>query len=306
MKKFKVWYDNENNYIVYNEDIKNVISLYPNFRVEEDKDYSYMKYIEIIKNKCERCIDDKGNAILYKNTEVYKFVTSTGNVYIRLLKSVFYLDIVYYIRKDLDSFSDNVCWTVCKPKDIVDTFLQNTRQSNVDTISLNQFKQIKTKLFYNSNGKKMWFDNMGNFYWAFKWALPNKKKINDYNEFKDNKDAVLVKYFTTDYHNEQKWFSNIDNFHNWFNDTNKSKENINIPKYEILIQGYNLLNPNDRKCVQSLPYFDIMKEYELHTSIPTIVRTWCGLIDSKYSHYDEIQEIIINLYKFLDKKNKRE
>ena len=117
---------------------------------------------------------------------------------------------------------------------------------------------------------------------------------------------MLVKYFTTDYHNEQKWFSNIDNFHNWFNDTNKSKENINIPKYEILIQGYNLLNPNDRKCVQSLPYFDIMKEYELHTSIPTIVRTWCGLIDSKYSHYDEIQEIIINLYKFLDKKNKRE
>lgn len=136
-----------------------------------------------------------------------------------------------------------------------------TKQNYEPCISLKELKKRKAKKYYNKNRVSYWVDDKGCFYEADKGILPNKKKIEEYDHFKGNKEAVFVSYGKEVFNCKKKWFDSIEQFLDFF-----EKEEADFPptsgtlKYSILKTGYTLIAPDERKIISALPYIDVDKE----------------------------------------------
>jgi hypothetical protein len=93
--------------------------------------------------------------------------------------------------------------------------------------------------------------------------MPSKKDLEEYEQFKNNQDAVCVQYGIQGGERILKWFKSEAEFQKVY-----AEYRANTPSYRgftdyyIKRKGYNKPHPNDRKCIFRLPYFDFEKEYK--------------------------------------------
>lgn len=261
------------------------------------KDNSYLKKLDEIKNMstfmgCDRL-----------NYEVYKFPYNGSYVLVRLHKDENgdYYDILQFQRWDCKGQMNPITWNMCNTIEFIymftDEYLDETQGY---IVTPRELKKLKPYKFYNKNNEVMWVDDNGCVYTAEKHLLPNKENKAEYNQFKDNPDAVSVRFtdgrFSDNY--SIRWFDNIDTFKDFFQELHRDRNPVfGKPSYEIRKRGYNRKNPDDRKCILKLPYINLNKELQNGTPIPNIVDCWARKCSSSWQGrnfdiHDYLTEVI--------------
>lgn len=242
--------------------LKNMVSNIISY--EEIFDTTYLEYVEKIKeNSIETLFD-------YRGREIWKIPYADKYILYRpYIQDGEYLDGGEYQRWDNIQYVNPIGFIMCEPKEFYEMFLNDKHiKLPIDVVSLNDMKKLKAKRFYNKENMAMWFDNNGYFYYADKHDLPSKKTKEEYEKFKNNPNAVYVRYGTeVAFMSNLEWYSSKEEFLDKFH-----QEELNHPTYlsklyyEIKKLGYNRMNPNDYKVIFRLPYFNLQKEYDISTT----------------------------------------
>ena len=246
------------------------------------QDNSYLEKIDKIKSVSTFMGYDR------QNHEVYKFPYNGSFILVRLHKDKDsdYYDILYFQRWDCKGLINPVTWNLCNATEFFEMFIEEYSDNTQGfIISPKELKRLKPHKFYNKNGEIMWIDNNGCIYTAEKWCMPNKKNKAEYEQFKNNSEAVFVKFtkgtYGTDY--SRRWFDNIDVFKEFFQELHKDRNpSYATPTYEVLNRGYRRIDPNDRKVILKLPYMNICKELRMGTPITNIAACWAKMCDRSW------------------------
>lgn len=175
-------------------------------------------------------------------------------------------------------------------------------------LSARELKKRKAKKFFNKDNLCFWVDDRKRFYVASKSALPTKKKMDEYKTFKDNSQAVLVRW-GKGWKDKCRWFKDFSEFEDVFN-----AEEADLPavmgsiSYRIIKTGYNGISPMDDKVIYELPEFDLLgklnenkKKYRFNENYAYRCTAKEWLVQDKifeYVHFDyyEIIERLIKEY----------
>lgn len=279
---------------LYYKDYDTAYENNPDCEIKECDDYDYLKYINRIQQKSIQTLYD------YKGREVEKIPYNSDYILVRFWydnesNEKYFYDGLEYQRHDENEFTQPITWNCSTPEQFYNNFLNIPEHNDlpIEFISNNQIKKLKGKKFYNKNNKAYFVDNQGYYYMGCKSDIKYKK---EYEEFKDEKNAVWVTYGVPCSGKEfHKWFHSIDDFQIEYQ---KYVDNLprgyGKPTYKILKHGYKKVTPNDCKYLARLPYFNLYKEYKLEKvntyntkSISnTLARKWCGLLKG-YKMYGE-------------------
>lgn len=264
-------------------------------------DTSYLRYISKILSV------SKLKGYDYRGREVWIYPYCNCEIWVKLYKDKDgdYYDICAYQRQKSGAGISPITWTMINPKTFCENF-GNTKSEQLPqgyNITPRDIKKMKATKFYNKNGEAMWVDEQGFFYTADKHDLPSFKKLQEYNTFKDNLEAVYVKFCIPTSDNphgnaKYKWFNNEKSFLEYYNNMIKDCPSCYAsPSYQILKCGYRKVNPADRKVILRLPYIDIDTEVRMMTPISDIVKMWSNLCDKRwfdnnFDVYDYLENIL--------------
>lgn len=247
-------------------------------KICEDTDLSFYDYVEKIKkSSTETFFDIKGR-------QICKIPYNTGYIMYRQFVDEddgSFLDGCLYQRFDNIGTTFPALKTLSTPKEFYELFIANNQQSDgkLTMVSPMYLQRQKAKMIYNKNNYRFWQDKSGRFYVANKSWLISKRDKDEYMKFRDNNDAVLVSFGTEVAFRQSQWFNNIDEFFEMFSPL---KEQNSSMYYEILKRGYKKLPPEERKCIISLPEFDLKREIFLaksttaneHNLVKKLLNTW--------------------------------
>lgn len=172
---------------------------------------------------------------------------------------------------------------ISSPQEFYEMFLDKpeTKQNDVELISINDLKRRKAKIYLRQNNMKYWIDADDMFYAAKNEWLPTKTSKEEYEMFCGSEDAVLVSYGTEVAFRTTKWFKNLSEFEEFFKERQSKNSSL---YYEVLKRGYKRKSPEDRKLIISFPYIDIDKEVWLarnetansNSVVNHVFNTWFG------------------------------
>lgn len=268
------------------------------------QDNSYLDKIDKIKSVSTLMGYDR------QNHEVYKFPYNGSFILVILHKDKNgdYYDILDFQRWDCRGLINPITWSLCNAAEFFEMFAEEYSDNTQGfIISPKELKKLKPQKFYNKDGETMWIDSNGCIYIVEKWLMPNKKNKAEYEQFKNNPNAVWIKFInglhSTDY--SYRWFDNIDAFKDFFQELHKDRSPAYAtPTYEILKHGYKKANPDDRKVILKLPYMNIHKELRMGTPIPNIANCWAKMCHHSWQGrdlciYDYLIEVISHYAEWL-------
>ena len=280
---------------MYYKSIDEAKQKHPDAEITIDMDKSFIDSVEKIKALSEHTFHD------YKGREVWKIPHNGKFILYRQYEyDGEYIDGCDYQRWDNVFGMNPITWTASDPKNFEKLFLRSKPFYDGQLfISLKELRKRKAKRFYNKSGRAYWKDNNGLFYMAMKYDLPGAAENEEYEKFKDNRNAVRVWYGTEPAFGKTKWFDNMDSFLQFFNNEKESHPSY-LPKlqYRIREKGYKKLPPTDRKVVCALPYIDIDTEISLaqrdtaniNAISRMIAKMWCDQI--KDADIDLVEDIV--------------
>lgn len=187
------------------------------------------------------------------------------------------------------------------PKTFYDDFIADEHiDMPIEIISQNEIKKPKAKKFWDKNNMTFWHDDNGYFYYADKTDLKQSKQSKqEYEQFHDCKDAIMVGYGAEPAFMTYGWFANEDEFHTfWKEHLANHNPAFGTQHYEIIKHGYTLKPIADRKVIFRLPYFDLDKEYKLNDRPRELARSWCKLMEGYkqfgdwWDNVDWVEELI--------------
>jgi len=266
---------------------------YPNCKITLDTDTSFVEYINKIKEIVTEILYD------YRGREVWKI---SHNLAFILYRPYFddgeYIDGCEYQRWDNIGYITPIGYIMSNPKRFYEEFCIKPISKPIETISLNEWKKLKTIKFYNKNNNQYSIDKDGYFYYADKTDLPIKKKIEEYNKFKGD-NSVLVHYGVMGSPNTKcQWFTSLDEFYKIFKDMQQQHNPVfGDLGYNIKRKGYYKTHPNDRKTIFRLPYINISSK-----NINNISKEWARVMceyrwfGNDFMKNRELAEDILNKY----------
>ncbi len=278
--------------------------------IEPYADMSYMQYINEIKSQSEFIrYDHRFN----RNGEIYKYPHNGSYILVKMYtEKDEYYDFCEFQRWDCIGGIAPITWTMSEPAKFCNMFKNEDRNLPQGfVVTPRKIKKLKPTKFYNKNNQIYWVDSDGYFYLAYKYDMPNKHNKTEYERFKDNPNAVLIRFTSGIYSDNYsiRWFDNIDSFKEYFQDLYRDRNpSFGNLSYEIIKSGYNKKNPEDRKIILRLPYINIEAELALGTPTYVIALSWLKMCrgswvsNSKYE-YDWLEDIIIEYKKWLKEKN---
>lgn len=301
----------EKEMLYYSEAVEEIYKLFP--EATSVVPYDNTEHIEIIEN-IKQLSEFVGHD--YRNREIYKLPHYNKYILVKFScdEDGNYYDFCEFQRWDCYGLIRPTLWTLSNPKYFYDTFCKNISTiTKAEFISSKELKKIKPIKFYNKNNQIYWIDNNGYFYQAEKFSMPNKKNKELHKRFVDNKDAVLGCYKIASRSNphateEVEWFDSVEAFKQF------CKEKIaecptycGTPYYHIKKFGYTKSQPDDRKVIARLPYFDLETELKIGTSDSEIIKTWVGLFEknvrTEVATFNLIENILKQYKEYRQKEN---
>lgn len=299
---------------LYYADYDTALKAYPNaISITENTDKSHLEYIDKIIEKATDILKD------CKNRTVYKIPHNSGFVLVRVYthENEFIDGLDYQIHSPAD-FAASFMWTYTTPEKFYKKIMQpkeNIIGKPVDIISITELRKLRPQRFYYKNNKGYWRDSDGYFYIVDKSDLPTRKKIEEYDRFKYNSEAVLAKFGGGSGIGSTKWFNSLKQALIAYSEYAKAvPSSYQSPFFKVVKKGYNKLHPNDRKVVFRLPYFDLENELKIERGESAnekavshrLARKWAALMDGYkqfgewYNNVDWLQDVVEKYFEFKD------
>lgn len=298
---------------IYGGTEEKVRSMFHNEKIESITpccDFEYMQYIEKLIEQSELI---KTENTAYGSREWYNVPFGAGYIRFRLGKDKDggYYDFIEFQEWQSGRIMEPITFTCANPTDFYLDYFSEKEIKDVlpdKYISAKELKKTKAKLFSRKNGEKCWIDDNGYFYSADNYSFPNKNNKEEYKEFHDNPEAVLVKEFGGLYHNYSvKWWHSLAEFQEHFKTVQAETPSFSQkPTYEIKKVGYTKPHPDDRLTVYRYPYYNVDRELRHGKRPIQIAMTWNELCNPRYVAYDYysmIEEMIKEYIKWKEKQN---
>ena len=259
--------------------------------ITECLDYDYLNYIEkIISSSIETLYN-------YRGRLVYKIPHNSAFVLVQIWYDLvdgelFYYDGLQFQVHDKHMHSTPITWDVGNPKDFCLRFLDDDEHTNlpIEIISLNDLKKLKPLKFWFRNLKAYYKDDNGYFYLIHKYDLPNTKSREEYERFKDNKDALLVSIGKAGMIEHTKWFESEGHFQDEYEQYKQSiPASHGTPFYKVKKVGYRKKAPDDRLIVFRLPYLRLDNELKHEHRTYVVAHKWCSMMDG-YTQFGDAFE----------------
>ena len=304
---------------IYGDTIEEVRKHFPEaISITPCGDKSHLPYIKKMIDRSE-FLDSRTNK-LNQVTELYRYKGDGFDLYIKFYKDGKDNEYFDYSEIQLKSdglISNHIGWTLYYPQDIYNRYFYSVPKKEVGyVVTPKEVKKNKYKKWYNKDGEYGWIDSDGYFYFADKLDMPNKKKKIVYDEFKDNDNAVLIKYkcaTPTDYCPTEltRWFNSQEEFNIWWKQmVYKCPPFCESPYYSVVKKGFHKKHPDDRLVVLRMPYLNI--EIELSDRhYEQVGRMWDRMC-SKYYWYQRCvgtswaEQIVKAYQEYLNKQREKE
>lgn len=273
---------------IYSNTIEEVQKLFPeSTSITPCSDRSHLPYIKKMIEQSEFL----GKSINKDNTEqreLYLYRASGANLYIKFSKNLLddeYYDLAITQERDNGRHIIPVTWDLSTPKAIYKRYFEQVPDKQWGyVVTPREVKKNKYKKWYSKKGEYGWIDSDGYFYFADKCHISNKYDKAEYEQFKDNLDAVYVKYKCASASNyypsfELKWF---DSYLSYLDFKKEMTQNCPVfcetPYFEIIRVGYTIPHPDDRKVVLRMPYLNIERELR-YKPVGEVVNMWMRLCE---------------------------
>lgn len=252
---------------------------------------NYQKYIDEIKSMSEFIGCD------YAGRETYRIPVYQYYTLVKLLKDVDgeYANKCMFQRWSAGSIEPTL-WTMLEPERFIDLFRNefiNSKLPQGYMMTPRELSKSRYKRFYNKNNIVCWQDDKGYIYMASKSDMPDKYKSEEYEKFKDNKEALLVSVFG----DKTAWFNNEKELKDYL----AEKKN---PIYDIKKIGYTKKPPQDRKVVYRLPYLDLDMEIAEGNSDYKISSRLCKLCQDSNEISSVLLKNIVKTYRIWKEKER--
>lgn len=266
--------------------------------VYENIDHTFELYVKKIRDSSTKVLKD------YCGRDVWVIPHGSGKILYRQYtdENGEWIDGCAFQRLDDRRTVYPITKTWSSPQLFWEMFLEGieTKQKDVELVSLNDLRRRKAKIFFRQGGLKYWIDSEGSFYAAKNEWLPTPTLIEEYNTFHDSQEAVLVSYGTEVAFRHVKWFKNISEFEEFFKE--KHSQNSSF-YYEVLQRGYKRKHPKERKLIISLPDIDIDREVRAarnatanpNSVVGRVFNTWLGKENDKIR--DIVEPLIEEVYR---------
>lgn len=294
MKRWNICLPNGTTLKMYYETFSEAKKCFPEATdITENFDETFKVYVERIKARSTTTLND------IFGRDVWVMPHGKGQILYWQYKdeSEEWIDGCAFQRLDSVGTVYPITKTLSSPQKFWEMFLDEpeTKQNDVESVSINDLKRRKAKIYLRQNNMKYWIDADDMFYAAKNEWLPTAASKEEYEMFCDSKDAVLVSYGTEVAFRTVKWFKNLAEFEEFFKE--KQSQNSSL-YYEVLKHGYTRKPPEDRKLIISFPYINIDKEVWLarnatansNSVVSHVFNTWLG---AKNDNIRDIAEPLI-------------